>query len=194
MTIVNLGENMSWIMVDIEADGPAPGLYSMIEIGAVLVEPGLTERFHARMRPLEGAAWQADALKVFKTDHETTLLYPPPASEMHRFDDWLRKTLSKRDPMNHVESAWPPRFVSDNNGFDFAFVNYYFWCFVGRNPFGHSSMNLGSLYKGFVKNTKSNFKHLRRTSHTHNPVDDAMGNAEALLSMIEMGLRMPLHP
>ena len=28
---------MSWIMVDIEADGPIPGDFSMIEIGAVLV-------------------------------------------------------------------------------------------------------------------------------------------------------------
>jgi hypothetical protein len=26
-----------------------------------------------------------------------------------------------------------------------------------------------------------NFKHLRKTAHTHNPVDDAVGNAEALV-------------
>jgi len=32
---------MSWIMVDIEADGPIPGDYSMISFGAVVVEPGL---------------------------------------------------------------------------------------------------------------------------------------------------------
>ncbi len=34
-----------------------------------------------------------------------------------------------------------------------------------------------------------NFKHLRKTKHTHNPVDDARGNAEALLQMKEMGLK-----
>jgi hypothetical protein len=27
---------------------------------------------------------------------------------------------------------------------------------------------------------KANFKHLRKTKHTHNPLDDSRGNAEAL--------------
>ena len=40
--------------------------------------------------------------------------------------------------------------------------------------------------------TFKNFKHLRRTKHTHHPVDDAKGNAEALLTMREMGLKFPL--
>ena len=44
-----------------------------------------------------------------------------------------------------------------------------------------------------VKDMSPNFKHLRRTKHTHNPVDDAKGNAEALLTMKnEMGLRIRL--
>ena len=30
-----------------------------------------------------------------------------------------------------------------------------------------------------------NFKHLRKTKHTHNPVDDAMGNVEALIQMAD---------
>ncbi len=36
----------------------------------------------------------------------------------------------------------------------------------------------------------TNFKHLRKTKHTHNPVDDAIGNAEALLEMKQMGLKI----
>jgi hypothetical protein len=63
------------------------------------------------------------------------------------------------------------------------FICWYFHRFTGKNPFGFSSQNLGSLYKGIVKDTKRNFKHLRKTKHTHNPVDDAKGNAEALLAM-----------
>ncbi len=52
-------------------------------------------------------------------------------------------------------------------------------------------MNLGSLYKGMVKDASQNFKHLRRTSHTHHPVDDARGNAEALLMLkTEYGLKI----
>jgi len=56
---------------------------------------------------------------------------------------------------------------------------------LGSNPFGHSSTNLGSLYKGVVRDMFVNFKHLRKTKHTHNPVDDARGNAEALLAIKE---------
>jgi hypothetical protein len=43
-----------------------------------------------------------------------------------------------------------------------------------------------------VKDTFENFKHLRKTAHTHNPVDDAMGNAEALLEMQRLGLKIRL--
>jgi hypothetical protein len=49
------------------------------------------------------------------------------------------------------------------------------------NPFGHSSANLG---EGVVRNVFQNFKHLRNTKHTHHPVDDAKGNAEALFEIV----------
>ena len=63
--------------------------------------------------------------------------------------------------------------------------------FNSKNPFGFSSQNLGSLYKGLVKDTFQNFKHLRKTHHTHHPVDDARGNAEALLHMKDhLGLKI----
>ncbi len=78
-----------------------------------------------------------------------------------------------------------PFFISDNNGFDWQFINWYFHHFTGENPFGFSSTNLGSLYKGVVRDTFKSFKHLRKTSHTHHPVDDAKGNAEALLTIKE---------
>lgn len=39
----------------------------------------------------------------------------------------------------------------------------------------------------------TNFKHLRKTKHTHHPVDDARGNAETLLQMKEeYGLKIGL--
>jgi hypothetical protein len=100
---------------------------------------------------------------------------------MRRFAEWLAASAGRR-----------PQFVSDNNGFDWQFVNWYFWHFTGANPFGHSSANLGSLYKGLVRDTFQSFRHLRRTAHTHHPVDDARGNAEALLDMKQMGLKIAL--
>ncbi len=36
---------IKYIVVDVEADGPIPGDYSMIWFGAVIVEPGLKRTF-----------------------------------------------------------------------------------------------------------------------------------------------------
>ncbi len=172
---------MTWIMVDIEADGPVPGDYSMIAIGAIVVEPGLSRTFHGRLKPIS-ETWVSEALAVSGFSREETLAFDEPVEVMTRFEAWVKQ----------VKGRSRPTFVSDNNGFDWMFVCWYFHHFVGRNPFGHSSANLGSLYKGLVKSTSKNFKHLRRTRHTHDPVDDARGNAEALLTMKDMGLEIDL--
>ena len=160
-------------MVDIEADGPIPGDYSMISFGAIVVESSLSRTFHGQVRPIS-EKWIPEALAVSGCSREETLQFEDPASVMQKFAEWL-KSNSKGRPM----------FVSDNNGFDWQFINWYFHHFTGQNPFGFSSMNLGSLYKGIVKDVSQNFKHLRRSKHTHHPVDDARGNAEALLTLKE---------
>lgn len=165
-------------MVDIEADGPIPGDYSMVSLGAVIVEPGLTRTFYGQLRPIS-EQWVADALAVSGHTREEVLEFEEPTPVMERFAAWVAKNCPKRKI-----------FISDNNGFDWMFVNWYFHHFLGKNPFGFSSQNLGSLYKGLVKDTFQSFKHLRKTKHSHHPVDDARGNAEALLAMKDMGLKV----
>jgi hypothetical protein len=162
---------MPYVMVDVESDGPIPGDYSMISFGAVIVEPQLNRTFYGQLRPIS-EKFIPDALAVSGFDRATTLTFADPAEVMSAFRDWLKANCKGRC-----------LFISDNNGFDWQFINWYFHHFVGTNPFGFSSTNLGSLYKGLVKNTFVNFKHLRKTKHTHNPIDDARGNAEALLTM-----------
>ena len=169
---------MPYVMVDIESDGPIPGDYSMICFGAVIVEPALGRTFYGQLRPIS-EKFIPEALAVSGFDRARTLAFPEPAETMRAFRDWLKANCPDRC-----------QFISDNNGFDWQFVNWYFHRFLGENPFGHSSTNLGSLYKGLVKDTFVNFKHLRQTKHTHHPVDDARGNAEALLAMKEMGLKI----
>jgi hypothetical protein len=45
-----------------------------------------------------------------------------------------------------------------------------------------------------VKDSFAQWRHLRKTAHTHNPVDDAKGNAEVLLFMKnEMELNIDLR-
>jgi hypothetical protein len=172
---------MSFIMVDVEADGPIPGDYSMVCFGAVVVEPSLSKKFYGRLKPVS-EKWIPDALAVSGFSREETLAFDEPQGVMEAFSRWVKEN-----------SKGQPQFVSDNNGFDWQFVNWYFHRFLVENPFGHSSTNLGSLYKGLVKDMFVNFKHLRKTRHTHNPLDDAMGNAEALLAMTEeYGLKIGL--
>jgi hypothetical protein len=158
-------------MVDIEADGPVPGIdmYSMIEIGAVVVEHQLNRFFHDYLKPISNN-YSQEALDSINCTRQKTLEYENPEVTMINFNNWLKSLGDKLI------------FISDNNGFDWQFVNYYMHKFIGSNIFGFSSQNLGSLTKGLDRNLKSSrHKKLRKTLHTHNSLDDAMGNAEALL-------------
>jgi hypothetical protein len=176
---------MSYIMVDTETDGPIPGDYSMVVLGAVVVESGLSRTFKGKLRPIS-EKFLPDALAISGYSREETLAFDDPKDVMNAFATWL-SSLGPKDKSPRLF------FIADNNGFDWQFVNWYFHHFTGKNPFGHSSQNLGSLYKGLVKDTFATFKHLRKTAHTHDPVDDARGNAEALLHMKEeMGLKIAL--
>ena len=88
-------------------------------------------------------------------------------------------------------SVGRPVFVSDNPAFDWQFINYYFHYYLDKNPFGFSARRIGDMYCGMVKDTFAKWKHLRKTIHDHNPVNDAKGNAEAILEMKKMGLKIP---
>lgn len=123
-----------------------------------------------------------EALVVSGFTREETLAFDDPAHVMKKFRAWIE-----------ASSKGLPMFVSDNNGFDWQFVNRYLHRFLAANPFGSSSTNLGSLYKGLAKDMFASFQHLQKAPHTHHPVDDAKGNAEALLRMkAEISLKIGL--
>lgn len=171
---------MSYFSVDIEADGPAPGLYSMISFGAVLVEVGLNRTFYAELKPIS-ERWIPEALAVSGFSREQVMSFENPEIVMKNFAEWVEKNSKGR-----------PIFIADNPGFDFAFINYYFHAFLGSNPFGFSSRRIGDLYCGTKLDTFAKWKHLRDTKHSHNALDDAKGNAEAILKMQQSGLKIRL--
>jgi hypothetical protein len=170
---------MSWFSVDVEADGPIPGKYSMISFGAVLINDDLKTTFYGKLKPIS-EFWIPDALAVSGHSREETLLFDDPEDVMKQFSNWLSQNSNGR-----------PIFVSDNIAFDWQFINYYFHMFHGSNPFGYSARRIGDLYCGLVKDSFARWKHLRDTKHTHHPVDDAKGNAEVVLKMKKMGLKIP---
>jgi len=76
-------------------------------------------------------------------------------------------------------------FVSDNPAYDWQHVNRALWTRVGHNPFGHSARRIGDYWAGLRRDWKDTqgWKKYRRTVHDHNPVNDALGNAEAVWRM-----------
>jgi len=168
---------MSYFSVDIEADGPCPGIYSMVSFGAVIIdsEKKLNKTFYGQLKPIS-EVYIPKALSVSGHSREQTLAFPEPKKVIRDFYDWIMA--------NNDYKTGKPLFIADNNGFDWQFINYYFWRYMGLNPFGHTSRNINDLYKGGTKNMKSKISRLRKTKHTHHPVDDAKGNAEAFLKVV----------
>lgn len=157
---------MSLIFVDVEACGGAPSVGKMTEFGAV--EYKTRETFH-------GVIWKSTPDPANPAiPLPTELAVNDPAIVFSAFDLWIR-------------SFKPPYvFVSDNNGYDWQWINDGFWKHLGNNPFGHSSRRISDFYAGLCSNFYTparEWKHLRVTHHDHNPVNDAMGNVEAFASM-----------
>ena len=171
---------MSFIIVDVEADGPAPGEFSMVCFGAVLFDEHLDKSFYGQTRPVTDR-FDPEALAVSGFSREQHMTFAEPKVAMTAFEAWIQDLTQGRAV-----------FVSDNLAFDWQFINYYFHRFLGRNPFGFSGRRIGDIYAGLVKDAykATEWKKFRVTSHTHNPVDDARGNAEALHKFKELGLKI----
>jgi len=169
---------MSYFVIDVESDGPIIAKHSMVCFGAVKLTPELNSTFYGKTKPI-GDDFIPSSLAVSGFTREQHLSFDDPAIVMKNFADWIK-----------IHSVGKPILISDNNGYDASWINYYFHRYYGSNPFGWSSRRIGDLYCGMVKDTWATWKHLRVTEHTHNPVDDAKGNAEALLKMKEMGLKI----
>ena len=173
---------MSYIVVDVEADGAIPHKFSMVCFGAVIVEPSLSKTFYGKTKPISNE-WNADALAVSGIRREEHEKFEEPLKIMLDFADWIAKNSNGK-----------PTFISDNLAFDWQWINYYFHTYLGKNPFGFSGRRIGDLYCGMKMDSSLNSewkKLFRKTKHDHNPVNDAKGNAEALLTMKEMGLKLP---
>ncbi len=175
---------MSYIVIDVEADGPIPNKYSMVSFGAVIVEPTLTKTFYGKVKPISNE-WIPEALDVSGFSREEHESFGNPEEVMKEFFDWVMENSNGK-----------PIFISDNPAFDWQWINYYFHSYIGKNPFGFSARRIGDLYCGMKMDTGLNSewkRKLRKTKHDHNPVNDAKGNAEALLSMKGMGLKINLQ-
>lgn len=184
MTMPRDNRQPIYVCVDVEADGDVPGLYSMVSLGAVAIgaSPADDQTFYAEFCPLYGAHWKPDALAVSGFTREQVLEFPLPRSGMLAFDGWLR---------NLCGTTHRPIFVSDNPNFDAGFVYWYLHNFTGGNPFGHSSISLTSMIKGFSRTDKTTMKDWRGPHpHTHHALQDAKSNVHALRKLVSKGMAL----
>lgn len=159
------------LVLDVESDGPCPGLYNMISFGLVsLSDP--SKSFLGEVAPVIDNAGIQGARDVSGVSFDQQKAFPSADAVMREAVAWVEsQALGKRAVI------W-----SDNPAFDWQFWNWYCHKFMGANPAGFSARRIGDLdagRRGEPLNTSA-FKKRRETAHTHNPVDDARGNAEAL--------------
>jgi hypothetical protein len=169
---------MSYYVVDCEADGQYPLDYSMVCFGAVKVTPELDITFYGETSPISDK-FDPEALSISGFSREQHSTFEHPLFTMKRFVEWIKNTTIGK-----------PIFISDNPAFDWMFMNTYMHKFAGENPFGWSARRIGDLWCGMEKDAWAKWKWMRETIHDHNPVNDAKGNAEALLKMKEKGLKI----
>lgn len=170
---------MSLFVCDVEADGPCPSDYSMLSFAAIRVDEKLDTFFESGpIKPIS-TNWNAEAINSIgltsaQREENYVINGRDAFTVLLEFDAWIKASNLKGRPI----------FISDNPAFDWMFICWYFHHFLHVNPFGYSARRIGDIYCGLVKDMRARWKHLRKTQHTHNPVQDAMGNAEVLLHMI----------
>ena len=130
------------IVLDVEADGPCPGLYNMISFGLVCVgDPTL--HFLGEVAPVLNSPGIAAAREVSGISLEQQKAFAKPVEVMAGAKRWLADLTDGKRPI----------FWSDNPAFDWQFWNYYCHSFVGENPAGFSARRIGDLDAGASQRT-----------------------------------------
>ncbi|GIH71290.1 3'-5' exonuclease [Sphaerimonospora thailandensis] len=173
-----------YVAVDVEADGPIPGPYSMISLGmAVVGRPDLT--FYTELRPISDD-FVPKALAVSGLDRERLLREAPTAEQaMSAATRWI-------DGLRRIGR---PVFLAGPAVFDGMFVHWYFMRFLGKSPFNISGagLDLRSYWMGLTgcewgdSRKTMIIKQLGLTglTHTHHAGDDAAELAQIFEAILK---------
>lgn len=143
-----------YFSVDVETDGPVPGLHSMLSIGIEALHPETLEpagEFYATLEPLPEATqdpatmrwWAGFPTQYAEATHQPAL----PSTVMRRLDHWVREIIDKH---RGARQKLEPIFVAYPVAFDFMFYAYYAHRFMGGSVFGFSGLDMGSLAMGLI--------------------------------------------
>lgn len=189
-----LSTSQIFIVVDIETDGPAVGIHSMLSLGAVATT---TEKeiaqFYRTITPLENAKQDAETMRFWDKNPEAWLEVntnqQPPQTVISNFYKWIIN-LGVPDPI----------FVSSPIGLDYTFVSWYLFRFASANPFIGTKNDLRTLdvrsyiagRYGFSYDNSSRLKWpsdlvKNMPVHNHRAIDDALGYAFLLRKILHEG-------
>jgi DNA polymerase III epsilon subunit-like protein len=132
--------NEIYISVDVETAGPYPDRYALLSIGACRVDDP-QQAFYVELQPTS-MEFLPSALSVCRLDLDRLAEHgAPPAEALRNFAAWVERQV--RDDSRAV-------FVAFNAVFDWMFLNEYFYRFLGRNPFGHSAIDMKAFHMGLA--------------------------------------------
>ncbi|MGA9533424.1 MAG: 3'-5' exonuclease [Anaerolineales bacterium] len=183
-------EMAAYVSVDIEAAGPFPAHYSMLSIGACLVQD-LDRQFYVEIKPEHPRA-DPESLAVSGLSMEALAangIELPQA--MTRFSAWLEQA---------VGPDLSPIFVAFNAPFDWAYVNDAFHRTIGHNPFGHAALDIKAYFMGLTGRvwSETSFKrvadlYMQEPSLAHHALQDAVDQARIFRHMLEVSDRAADH-
>jgi DNA polymerase III epsilon subunit-like protein len=172
----------AYICVDVETAGPIPGDYSLLSIGACTIfEPQRT--FYIELKPInQNTIEEAASIHKLSLDH-LMVEGVAPKEALTRFEEWL---------VNEAAPNQQPVLVAFNAAFDWMFVNYYFYHYLGHNPFGYTALDIKAVYMGMagVPWSQTSWRYISpkyMTEHhlTHHALQDALDQADLFKKMVE---------
>jgi hypothetical protein len=181
-----------YFSVDVEADGPIPGPYSMVSFGVAVAgrrdggfvpaDPA-AETFYRELKPISDE-YVAAALEVSGLDRGDLMASgAEPAVAMTELVEWIAAACGPG--ARPVMVAYPAPY-------DWMFLYWYLMRFAGASPFGHSGcLDLKTMYavragvplRMAVKRLMPPELHSRRR-HTHNALDDALEQADLFINLM----------
>jgi hypothetical protein len=183
-----------YISADVEADGPLPGVNSLLSFGFVVAAsfdgdafvPGEPDgpAFYRRLRPISDE-FDPDALAVSGLDRDALVREgEDPAIAMDAAAAWVAEVAGARRP---VLVAWPL-------AYDWLFLQWYFLRFAASgSPFGFSScLDMKTLFwrhagvpvdGAGMDDLPSELR--GAAPHTHHALDDAREQAEIFVRLCQ---------
>lgn len=167
--------------VDVEANGPIPGEYSLLSIGAAAFnEDGeMIDTFSVNLETLPGAKehprtmeWWSKQPQAWETCRQNLI------DPKHGFSAWLKRLPGT------------PVFVGYPTGFDFTFVYWYLIKFTGYSPFRFVALDIKSYacavlktpFRQTVKRTMPK-EWFPKNKHKHIALDDAIEQGQLFMNM-----------